>query len=366
MKILNYGRNMGDPITFRDPASYMAFGIRGAGKSTLLEHFALEFLKNRCPIIDLFGSRDGEGLAWLRSPEAKNLKTLLLHGDNTSIASSYESKPISKFSIADLATHDLIISSSPLYVSIDEEYRSVNRVIDEIYRRQVWTRPCFITVREAANLFYSRLKVSADQTIAKNEVVYFIREARHSGFSLGLDSQKLTSIDSDVRVSLDFIFFKSLGIMGLPDEFKWLYSVYQPLRLQKMQNKYFVFLSRAGSHGVGTFPFHGWHKIPGEDLLKNLGIEVDHGEELLPAKVDYRIGDLQHSDIVKMRVEQRLSFKALGEAVKVSHGGAYAHIAAHDKEVKKLGECQRCRRAKGEYAQTLIEATGIGAGNAPA
>ncbi len=41
-------------------------------------------------------------------------------------------------------------------------------------------------VREATNLYFSRLKIVANQTLAKSEMVYLIREARHAGVALGL------------------------------------------------------------------------------------------------------------------------------------------------------------------------------------
>lgn len=345
---------MRDSVTFKEPVSYMAFGIRGSGKSTLLEHIALQFLKNNCPVLDLFGSRDGEGLAWLRSPEAKNLKILLLHGDNTSIASSWDSKRVSDFTAEDFDKYDLVISSSPLYSSQNEEYRGVNKVIDKVYGRNVWTRPCYLIVREAANLFYSRLKVSPDQIVAKGEVVYFIREARHSGFSLGLDTQKITSIDSDIRITIDFFFFKSLGIVGLPDDFRFLYSTYQPLRLQKMDNEYFILLTRTGSHGVGSFPYHGWHKVPGEPLLRNLGIDVSHGDELVENRPNYIVGDLLHSALIELR-NGGDSYNQMAEKKGISKSTAYSHVEYHNKKVNTSGVCDKCERSKSDLAPLLIK-----------
>jgi hypothetical protein len=348
---------MGDDLKFGGTSTFMAFGIRGSGKSTLLEHIGENFMEKGSPIVDLFGSRDGEALAWLRSPGIEAKKVLLLHGDNTDVASSYDSKPVSRYTVADLDHYDLIISSSPLYSSIDEEFRQVNKITDQIYARMVWTKPAYVIVREAANLIYSRLKVSPDQTIAKGEMTYLIREARHCGFSMALDSQKLSSIDIDVRITIDYLFFKSLGIQGLPDDYRWLYKVYNPLKLQKMNEKYFLILTKTGSHGIGTFPYHDWHKKPGEDILKAVGVEVHHGEEMIQSKPDSKIGDLQHAEIIKMR-NAGLSYRIIA----INQGGIssatpYAHTTAHNKEIKRIGECSKCRRAKCELATTLIRDT---------
>lgn len=349
MQILRWGRYMGDDLEFGGTNTFLSFGIRGSGKSTLLEHIGQKFMDEGSPIVDLFGSRDGEGLAWLRAPEAKDKRILLLHGDNSDVASSYDSKPVSKYSVADLNRYDLVISSSPLYSTIDEEFRQVNKITDQIYARIVWKKPCLIIIREAANLLYSRLKVSPDQTIAKSEMTYLIREARHCGFSMALDTQKLSSIDIDVRITIDYLFFKSLGIQGLPDDYHWLYKVYNPLKLQKMNEKYFLILTKTGSHGIGTFPYHDWHKRPGEDILKAVGVEVHHGDELIQSRPDHRVGDLQHVEIIKMR-KNGFSYKEIATGLNTSTATAYAHIATHDKEVTKMGTCERCRRGKGEYA----------------
>jgi hypothetical protein len=60
--------------------------------------------------------------------------------------------------------------------------------------------------REASNLFYARLRLSNNQLAAKTEFIYMIREMRHCGVALGLDTLKYTSIDFDVRST------KSVGL----------------------------------------------------------------------------------------------------------------------------------------------------------
>lgn len=353
MNILRWGRYMGDDIRFNETATYLSFGIRGSGKSTLLEHLGMNFMEKGSPILDLFGSRSGEALAWLRAPEAGGKKILLLHGDETSLACSYDAKPVSKYSLSDLEHYDLIISASPLYASIDAEYREINKIVDLVYKRAVWTRPVYMIVREAANLLYSRLKVSPDQTIAKSEMTYFVREARHSGFSLGLDTQKLSSIDIDIRITIDYLFFKSLGIQGLPQELHWLYNIYNPLKLQNMPQKNFLILTKTGSHGIGVFPFHKWHKQPGEDLLKDVGIEVEYGDELIESKDSHRVGDLLHAEIMKLR-NSGDSYKLIADKKGISSATPYSHVVAHNKEVNSDGLCSRCERAKCDLAPLLI------------
>ena len=350
-----WGRYNGDSIDFKHALTYMAYGIRGSGKSTMLEHVGMEFLKQDLPILDMFGSRDGESLAWLRSPwvTEQDKRVLLLHGENSSVASSHDSKPISEYRLSDLEDYDLVISSSPLYSSIDVEYREINKVVDEVYKRRSWTRPVYIVIREAANLLYSRMKVSQDQTLAKASFVYFIREARHCGFSLGIDTQKLTSIDIDVRVTIDYLFIKSLGIYGLPSDLRWLYATYIPARLQKMAAKRFLMVTSGGSHGIGHFNYHKWHKEAGEDILKAVGVEVDHGEEMVESKPSYQVGDLQHLEMCELRMDG-YTFKQIADHQGTSEGTPWKHIKAHNDEVGRLGECQRCKRAKSPLSTVTI------------
>jgi len=184
---------------------YFVLGVRGSGKSSLLEHIAEAYLAEDHKILDLFASRDGESLAWLRSSHAKDKKILLIHGDNVSVDCSFVAKNISKVSLNDFSNYDIVISSSPLYSSHDDEFFHVNRIIDLLYKRLSWKQLIYMIVRESANLYYSRLRISDNQLAAKAESTYLIREGRHVGLSLGLDTLKYTSVDIDVRSVLDYL-----------------------------------------------------------------------------------------------------------------------------------------------------------------
>lgn len=354
MRIEAWGRRLGnETIDYGGAHTYLAFGVRGSGKSTLLENIGSQYLERGLPVIDLFGSRDGEGLAWLRSKYAEDKKILLLHGDNTDVACSHDTKPITQYRLQDIEKYDLIISSSPLYSSLDQEYKDVNRIIDLVYQRSVWERSAYIAIRESANLMYSRMKISNDQGLAKAFLIYFLREARHCGFSLGLDTQKMTSIDLDVRITIDYLFFKSLGIQGLPRDLRFLYKTYIPIRLQNMPPETFLLLTKKGSHGIGTFPYHKWHKRAGENILKNVGVEVEHGEELVDTKPNYQVGDLRHVDIMEMRLEG-YAYSEIADKYDLSKSTPWTHVKKHNDEVERLGECQQCKRAKSMHSDTII------------
>ena len=265
-------------ITYTRPHTWFVLGVRGSGKSSLLEHIGENYLKGGGCVIDLFGSRDGEGLAWLRSKHVKRKRILLLHGEGVRVEAPVDVKPASEFTLDDIEDYDIIISASPLYRDINEEYDMVNYIVDMLYKRFTWKRLVYVIVREAASLYYSRLKISQNQAEAKTQFIYLLREARHMGIALGLDTLKFTAIDSDIRILSDYVMIKQLGVLGLPSDLSWLYSFFDPLKLQKLPPQYFVILSKNGCIGVGEFSYPRWHKKEKENILRKVGVRV-HIEE---------------------------------------------------------------------------------------
>jgi hypothetical protein len=256
----------------------MAQGVRGSGKSSLLEALGEHYLTHRCKILDLFGSRSGEGLAWLRSPWVRHegYRPLLLRGVDTEVRSRYDVLSWRDFEVSIFNEYDVVISSSPLYPSINEEFRAVNHILDRLFQRFGWRRFIYIICREAANLFYSRMKLRENQLAAKTEAIYLLRESRHHGLILGLDTQKFTAIDSDIRNLLDYLVIKAHGYLSLPRDLWFIYRYIKPEWIQLMKPQHFIILSRRGSIGVGEFSMPYWHKRPKENLLRLLDIEVVH------------------------------------------------------------------------------------------
>jgi hypothetical protein len=95
----------------------------------------------------------------------------------------------------------------------DDEFINAALLTDKIYKRLSWKRLVYCLAQEAANLFYSRLKISESQVVSKAMMTYLIREARHVGMALGLDSTRYYSID--IRNLSDFVILKSQGMTGL-------------------------------------------------------------------------------------------------------------------------------------------------------
>jgi hypothetical protein len=340
----------GEQISWSRPYVWLTLGVRGAGKSSFLEHLAEQHLESGNCVLDLFACRAGENLAWLRSKWAKEKRILLLSDENAIVEApdSIAVKPYTKLSLKDFEDFDLIINSSPLYRSLDAEYSSCNYIIDRLWHRLHWSRLIFTVCREASSLMYSRLKVVENQQSAKAFLIYWLRESRHVGCSLGLDSVRLSSLDVDVRSLADYTVFKSLGSGGLPRELWFIYRYIEPSFLQSMKQSQFVILSRRGHLGVGVFPYPTWHKTEGEDILSKLRIKVVFEEK--PEEGVFRgryttLSDQEHADLIDMYVNQGLSMGKIAERMKRSDKSVFDHINKHTKDVLRIGYCPKCRRA---------------------
>jgi len=89
-------------------------------------------------------------------------EVLLIHGDNADVKAPCDARSVSELSLDDFNDYRVLISSSPLYSSPNDEFLQVNRITDLLYKRMHWDHLIYVIVREAANLYYSRLKVRAN------------------------------------------------------------------------------------------------------------------------------------------------------------------------------------------------------------
>lgn len=345
MKVLWVRGN--DQIKFNRPSTWFCLGLRGSGKSSFLEHVALGYMENNCVIADWFSSRDGENLAWLRSRHAEDKKILLLKGENVDVTSSYPVKQVDQLKLSDIEKFDILISSSPLYLNVDQEFYNVAKLTDLLFKRRHWKRLIFLVVREAANFYYSRLRVSENQLFAKANMVYLIREARHSGVALGLDSVRFYAIDIDIRNLSDYIILKSQGVQGLSRDLDWLYHFFNPAVVRSMKPQHFIMVSKTGALGLGTFPFHDWHKREKENILASVGVKVEYGEvlELPKDKGLYvSVGDREHSQIIEMYGGEGLSMNVIRVKLNRSGKTIHEHIHKHNDSVERTTFCPICKR----------------------
>lgn len=345
-------------IDFNRPNVFFVNGIRGSAKSSWLERVAEYYLEKGHTVFDLFSSKDGESLAWLRSPYAETKKILLIHGENCSVTAPCDCKAASKVTLSDFERYDILISTSPLYSSIDDEFVNAAHLTDLIYKRLSWKKLVYTLCREAANLFYSRLKVSETQIVSKASMAYLIREARHAGLALGLDSTRFYSIDIDIRNLTDFMVLKSQGLIGLSSELDWLYSLFQPSIIRNMPLQFFIILSRTGAIGIGRFKPVSWHKQERENILKAVGVRVERGEAI--EQGEYRgthttVGDPEHADIIKLYVHEGLSMNRIAEKLGRSSRTPCVVIKKHDAAIGGAGFCPSCRRVKSNLDKSLAK-----------
>jgi UDP-2,3-diacylglucosamine pyrophosphatase LpxH len=357
---------VGNEAIAYDRGVWFVIGTQGAGKSSLLEHIGEHYLEGGNSVLDLYGSKDGESLAWLRSQYAQDKKVLLIHGDNVDVVSSWSSKSISKIIPDDFNDYDIVISANPLYSSYGDEMTQVNRIIDLLYnKRRDFTRLTYMVVREATNLFFSRIKVHQSQAAAKAEAIYLIREARHMGLAMGLDTLKFTSIDADIRVLSRYTLIKDPGDLILPRESWWIFKIIDPYKLNQLRPNEFFLKTNKKHLAFGTFPYHKWHKEEREtasSLLNSLGIRIEVGEEIEYGR-DYGayrvVGDEEHARIVEMYLKG-LSMARIGKDLNRGSSTVFGQIRSHNEGLDRVGFCARCKRVKSEAsshaAAKLVEA----------
>lgn len=207
-------------------------------------------------------------------------------------------------------------------------------------------------VRESANLYYSRLRVSANQLDAKSGAVYLIREARHMGVALGLDTLKYTSVDIDIRTVVDYFAFKSQGVLGLPDDKVWLYDYFNPAVVRSMPPQYFLMVTTQGALGLRRFPCPSWHKQERENVLRSVGLKVEYGDrvEYGESRGVYKtVGEEEHLDIINDYFDENLSMGKIAKKLDRSAVTIHAQIHSHDESMFKAGYCVERRRLKGKH-----------------
>lgn len=344
-------------ISFNRPHVWFCLGVRGSGKSSFLEKIACYYLDKGHGILDLFASRDSENLAWLRSPYAKDKKFLLVHGETVDVVESpCDTKPAAKVVLSDFEKYDFVISSAALYLNPDDEFLNAARLTDKIYKRLSWKKLIFMMIREASNLYYSRLKLVENQIFAKSQMIYLIREGRHCGLALGLDTLRFYSVDIDIRSLSDYIILKSQGMMGLTKDLKWVYRFFHDYVIRDMPPQYFFILSRRGAVGQGMFKQIPWHKREKENILKAVGIECKYGEPIEEAQYrgTYRtVGDKEHAEMIKLYIEAGLSVDRIAERLKRSSRTSWKHVKHHNSMIEKTGSCPACRRVKSKYEREI-------------
>ena len=350
-------------LDFKRPSTWLVLGGVGGGKSSLLEARSCRFEK----IIDLFGSRDNEGLAWLRSPFHSKNEILLLTGDSVELKGKWDVQKVREITLKDLKSYRVITSVSALYSTMDEEFRNLNDLVFKVLyqrSREGWRELWGLKIREASNFLYSRVRITRNQVIAKNDFLYLLREMRHGGYSVSVDTIRWTSIDKEVRDTSDTLFIKNVGILGLPRDLRFIYRYIDPYSLMDPDPSVFVVVNKRGAIGVGNFDYPKFHKEENENLLKEFGLNPEYGEIPKYGDEDARnvVGDFEHHDIIVKRIDgvfgegKKKSMRQIGVAIGRSSKTIHDHITDHNRQVATTGECPRCRRIGSPHATTRTEA----------
>jgi hypothetical protein len=231
--------------------------------------------------------------------------------------------------------------------------------MQKLWMRLSWNQPWCLLIREAANLIYSRIAIGDSQAQAKNYIIYVLREMRHCGYALAMDSIRWFSIDIDARSIADYTFLKAQGIEGLPENLRFLYRYFRPFGIMRMGVEKFALISRAGPIGFGKSTCPYWHKKEHEDLLRLFNIKVHYNEMPdLGDKGASHVGDYEHVRIVQVRYESPESergMEKIAEKIGRSSRTVFKHITYHNNTVRTLGECDRCARVKSLLSKQPLE-----------
>jgi len=347
-----------DPATnlkdaLQRPTCWAVCGRIGKGKSSLVELIGSKYPK----VIDLFGARDNESLSWCRSDRAGSI--LFLKGVGVQIDSSWPSENTLDVTIEQMQKYDAVVSCPSFYSTVKEEFYDIGMFMEKFYKRlhydvkDVWC----VVVREAANLLSSRLCIGETQTEAKAMMVYMLRQMRHHGVALALDSIRWKAVDIDIRDLAAYTFMKGQGIKGLPDDLKFLYNWFDPFGVMRMGKEKFILMSEDGpiGHGTATMPY--WHKQEGEDLLRLFDIEVKYPDSLPQADSGQRhVNPYEHAKIVQVRYEKHLSYGKLGTEFSRSTKTIKDALDRHNRLIESMGQCTVCMTARCTLKDTYIPA----------
>jgi hypothetical protein len=334
-------------IDFSRPNTYLAVGMRGSGKSSLLESIASRYPK----VIDLFGSKDAECLAWCK-PESPFKDVLFIVGRNVNVISRFPQVCVDKLTLDDFEKHRVIITTHNFYNSNTEYFKALQTITGLLWDcRSYWTEPWCVIIREAANMIYSRLQIVKDSNMAKSDFIQMLREARHSGLAVAVDTIRWTSLDKEIRDVSDYIFFKRLGSIGLPKDLSFLYRYFDPMSMMKLRPEVFVTLTSQGNIGFGKFDYPQWHKEEKENIMLKLDInpvrldkEAEHG---------FNVGISEHAEIVTAYIQLR-SMRKVARKLRRSLSTISEEIKLHNQVVAESGTCFECEKADSPNAKLKV------------
>lgn len=336
-----------DRINWQKASHHLCCGLRDTGKSALGEVIACHYPQ----IIDVFGSRDNEGLCWLRSGLDD---ILLVIGENCDMDASYDVERIDRLNFKKMSSYEIVIMVPSFYSTHNNYLASINQITKLFYKRFSFVNPAVILIREAANFTYSRISKGSTDKLAKAEFIQFSREMRHFGYSIFLDTIRWTAVDKEMRDLADYVYLKDQGYIGLQADVKFLYTYINPRSLAGLPPHKFVILTRNASIGIGTSEYPNFHKEPGENLLVQFELYPEFGEELKPSSTQ-TVGDHEHERIIRLYCKESYTMRGISEQLHRSTQTVNAHIKKHNSAVISQGYCSICRRLQSDLAETISD-----------
>jgi transcriptional antiterminator len=108
-------------------------------------------------------------------------------------------------------------------------------------------------------------------------------------------------------------------------------------------------MSKTEALGLGEFPYPEWHKKEKENILSNVGIQVEYGEPVVEG--EYRgtfktVSDKEHAEIIKLYIGEDLSIDKLAKQFNRSSRTPLVQINKHNHAVERSGFCPICRRVR--------------------
>lgn len=326
-------------ILWNRPNTFLTLGLRDTGKSTLTELLAVHHDK----IIDLYGSKDNENLCWCRDTSPID-DILLVHGENSEVDSSWDSMPVNELTLKDIESHEALVTCNSFFSSDEVKYLSCTQILTTLYSRFEWEKLMFVLMRESIDVLYSRLNRGKGEKDIKIETMTFQRQLRHFGVSFGLDLLKWTGLDREIRLLSDYTILKKVGWQSLPYELSWIGSYVAPSTFRYLDKDEFILLSSDGAIGYCQSPPIKWHKEEGVDLLKELGIEINHREEI-ERSTKQKVGDKEHAAIIK-KYDDTQSMITVSNEVGRSLSTVSFHVSFHNEAIDEYGYCPRCNRVQ--------------------
>lgn len=339
-------------LSFRKASTFWTFGKRFSGKSSVLEMVAIKYLNEGATIFDIFSARDSESLAWLRSPYKD---VLLVVGNSTRLKTKWNWIKMGDFNLREAESHEVIITTPRFYISPYEMYAAISQLTDVLQWRTTWDHIDVLMVREAFRLLASRIVSgkAKNRLEAETEFVELHNEAYHTGLATLIDSIRPIAILPDVREIANYVFIKRIGRMKLPKDMEYVLRRIKPAYLRRMPIDQAVILTDNNNIGIGKFPKIPWHVERGENLLRNLGIEIVR-ESDAKAQAEETQKDARQNISLSMNPRKKISTLELHQQILAlrSEGKDYRTIIG--KLPVKISAATVSRELGAHYDKTCI------------